>query len=199
MSAHAPSQVELSGKALLKVTISTLLLALTALLLFVLPAEFDRDPTGIGELLGIKGMAGYSVGALSKQPQTYVEDLREFELAPFESVEYKYRLEAGQSMVFAWQAQTLDGELTEVVYDLHSEEEGTDPEDSVSFDLGRAKQGQGNYVAPFPGIHGWYWENRGTQLVIVRLKSSGFYPYGKVYSAAGEVKIPFAAERTSNE
>ena len=36
MSAHAPSQVELSGKALLKVTISTLLLALTALLLFVL-------------------------------------------------------------------------------------------------------------------------------------------------------------------
>ena len=99
MSAHAPSQVELSGKALLKVTISTLLLALTALLLFVLPAEFDRDPTGIGELLGIKGMAGYSVGALSKQPQTYVEDLREFELAPFESVEYKYRLEAGQSMV----------------------------------------------------------------------------------------------------
>ena len=47
MSARS-SQVELSGKALLKVTISTLLLALTALLLFVLPAEFDRDPTGIG-------------------------------------------------------------------------------------------------------------------------------------------------------
>ena len=69
-------------------------------------------------MLGIKGMAGYSVGALSKQPQTYVEDLREFELAPFESVEYKYRLAAGQSMVFAWQAQTLDGELTEVVYDF---------------------------------------------------------------------------------
>ena len=99
----------------------------------------------------------------------------------------------------AWQAQTLDGELTEVVYDLHSEEEGTDPEDSVSFDLGRAKQGQGNFVAPFPGIHGWYWENRGKQLVIVQLKSSGFYPYGKVYSAAGEVKIPFAVERAPNE
>ncbi|GIS19897.1 MAG: hypothetical protein CM15mP120_18130 [Pseudomonadota bacterium] len=96
----------------------------------MLPAEFDRDPTGIGELLGIKRYGRLLRGALSKQSHTYVEDLREFELAPFESVEYKYRLAAGQSMVFAWQAQSLDGELTEVVYDLHSEEEGTDPEDS---------------------------------------------------------------------
>ena len=48
---------ELSTKALVRITIATLVSALLALFLFVLPAEFDTDPTGVGELLGIKGMA----------------------------------------------------------------------------------------------------------------------------------------------
>ena len=107
---------ELSTKALVRITIATLVSALLALFLFVLPAEFDTDPTGVGELLGIKGMAGYSVGALSVQPQAYVDDAREFELGPFESIEYKYLLAAGQSLVFSWQARTLDGQLSEVVF-----------------------------------------------------------------------------------
>ena len=189
---HANTQeVALSGKALAKVTSAALILALTALVLFVLPAEYDTDPTGVGEMLGIKGMAGYTVGALSKQSQGYADDVREFELEPFESVEYKYVLGAGQSMVFAWQARTEDGSLSEVVFDFHSEEEGTDPEDSVTFDIGRASQAQGNYVAPFAGIHGWYWENRGAQFVTVTLKTSGFYPSAKVYGSAGQVKVSF--------
>ena len=183
---------ELSTKALVRITIATLVSALLALFLFVLPAEFDTDPTGVGELLGIKGMAGYSVGALSVQPQAYVDDAREFELGPFESIEYKYLLAAGQSLVFSWQARTLDGQLSEVVYDFHSEETGTDPDDAVSFDIGRDTQRQGSYVAPFGGIHGWYWENRGTELVTVRLNSSGFYAAAKVYSAAGEVEVDLA-------
>jgi hypothetical protein len=199
MSVGSQSQVELSGKSLAKITSATFVVALLALLLFVLPAEFDTDPTGVGEMLGIKGMAGYSVGALSTQPQAYVDDVREFELGPFESVEYKYTLAAGQSMVFGWQAQTFSGQLSEVVFDFHSEEEGTDPEDAVTFDIGRATQRQGNFVAPFGGIHGWYWENRGTELVTVRLQSSGFYSAAKVFSAAGEVAVPFMAAPTEGE
>ena len=38
----------------------------------------------------------------------------------------------GQSLIFSWEA---DGE---VVFDFHSEEEGTDPEDAVTFDVGRS-------------------------------------------------------------
>ena len=183
------STVDLSARALVRITAATLISALLALLLFVLPAEFDTDPTGVGELLGIKGMAGYSVGALSVQPEPYVDDVREFELGPFEAIEYKYQLAAGQSMVFSWHARMLDGQPSEVVYDFHSEEVGTDPEDAVSFDVGRGAQGQGNFVAPFEGIHGWYWENRGSELVIVTLNSSGFYTAAKVFSAAGELEV----------
>ena len=191
--------VELSARALVRITVAAVVSALLALVLFVLPAEFDKDPTGVGELLGIKGMAGYSVGALSLQQKPYAQDVREFELGPFESVEYKYALAAGQSLVFAWQARTLNDEQSEVVYDLHSEEAGTDPEDAVSFDVGRNSESQGNFVAPFTGIHGWYWENRGSELVTVRLSSSGFYNVAKVYSAAGEVEVTFDAVKAEGD
>ena len=33
----------------------------------------------------------------------------------------------------------------------------------------------GTLNAPFPGIHGWYWENKTDHEVTVTLKSAGFY------------------------
>ena len=182
-----------SPQARLSITVAALVSALLALACLCC-LRTDTDPTGVGELLGIKGMAGYSVGALSLQQEPHAQDAREFELGPFESVEYKYALAAGQSLVFAWQARTLNDAPSEVVYDF-TVEAGTDPEDAVSFDVGRNSESQGNFVAPFTGIHG-YWENRGSELVTVRLSSSGFYNVAKVYSAAGEVEVTFDAAKT---
>ena len=111
--------------------IASLVASTIALIVFILPAEFDSDPTGLGEMMGIKGMSGYSVGAFSEQDLPFHSDERVFELAPFESLEYKYRLEAGQSMSFSWTASTMTSESAEVLFDFHSEEDGTDPEDAV--------------------------------------------------------------------
>ncbi len=154
--------------------------AAAALILFVLPAEYGIDPTGAGEAMGIRGMAGYSVSAVLPQAQAYVEDRVAFELGPFESVEYKYRMEAGAAMLYAWQAEH------EVVFDFHSEEDGRDPEDAVSFAVGRSASEFGAYVAPYAGIHGWFWENRGAQTVVVKLSSSGFFSTSTTFSAKGE-------------
>ena len=83
-------------------------------------------------------------------------------------------------MVFSWQA---DGE---VVFDFHSEEAGTDPDDAVSFALGRGDAQHGTYVAPFTGIHGWFWENRGQREVTVRLTTQGYFASSTTYSPSGE-------------
>ena len=83
MSAATPDRLGL-------ISLGSVVAAGLALVLFVLPAEYDMDLTGAGELMGIKGMAGYSVAALSNQPTTYHKDSVTFPLAPFESVEYKY-------------------------------------------------------------------------------------------------------------
>ncbi len=170
---------------------ASVVLALVALVTFVLPAEYGVDPLGVGEALGVKGMSGYTVSALSVESRTYHEDSVEFPLAPFESVEYKYHLDAGQSMVYSWRAED------EVVFDFHGhgEEEGAagehaeyaeEDEDAVSFSVGRDSGQHGTYVAPFSGLHGWFWENRTQQEITVRLRTTGFYHAASTFSSAGE-------------
>jgi hypothetical protein len=164
---------------------TSLIVAGLALVIFVLPAEYGVDPIGVGEALGINGMSGYSVSALSTEEDGYAEDYIEFALAPFESIEYKYGLNAGQAMVYSWSTEA------EVIFDFHSEEVGTEPEDSVSWSIGRGQAEHGTYVAPFSGIHGWFWENRGSDDVVVRLKTTGYFSESTTYSRSGEYKRTF--------
>jgi hypothetical protein len=175
------------------ISLGSVVAAGLALVLFVLPAEYDMDLTGAGELMGIKGMAGYSVAALSNQPTTYHKDSVTFPLAPFESVEYKYALAQGQSMVFSWQTvSALNDPQAELIFDMHSEEKGTDPEDSVTFDMGRAGSAHGSFVAPFDGIHGWYWENRTGEDIVVELVTTGFYSTATTYGPNGAFSKSFS-------
>ncbi|MEM7080304.1 MAG: hypothetical protein AAF513_16920 [Pseudomonadota bacterium] len=163
----------------LRVLAGAPVVAVLGLVLFVLPAEYGIDPLGTGEMLGIKNMSGYQVAALTLESREAIADEIEFILDPFESIEYKYPLEAGQAVVYVWQA---DGEL---VFDFHSEEEGKDPEDSVSFSVGRGAAEQGTFVAPFKGIHGWFWENRGSASVVVKLRATGYFAASKTYGPSG--------------
>jgi hypothetical protein len=39
------------------------------------------------------------------------------------------------------------------------------------------KEGHGTFIAPSTGIHGWFWENIGTEPVTIKLVSSGFYDW----------------------
>lgn len=172
--------VAASPRTLVATLAASVVTALLALLLFILPAEYGVDPLGAGDAFGIKGMSGYSVSALSVEEGPFKEDYVEFPLGPFESIEYKYAMGVGQAMVYSWQAEG------EVVFDFHSEEQGTDPEDAVSFSVGRAVAQHGTYVAPYSGIHGWFWENRGQQEVTVKLTSRGYFDTSTTFSRSGE-------------
>jgi hypothetical protein len=139
------------------------------LLLAVLPAEYGYDPTGVGEVLGLTGLAEVPPRVLSLRSEVLRRDEVSFELAPFESVEYKYCLDQGAAMTFAWRA------TGDVAYDMHAEPDGAPEGFAESFGAGASGGRAGSYVAPFTGIHGWYWENRQQQRVTVTLGSVGFY------------------------
>lgn len=174
-----------STKNILIASAITLLVAAVILVTTILPAEFNVDPLGTGKLLGIAGMSEeQTVGALNMQTIPYASDTFTITLAAFESVEYKYRLEAGATMIFAWQANdTLD-------FDLHAEQDGRDPaEYSPSFDQRQSKSERGSYTAPFSGIHGWYWENRSLNDVTLTLDTTGFF------SAATEFRQNYKNEK----
>lgn len=150
-------------------SVGALCVALTLLVTAILPAEYGWDPLGTGAALGLLGMAQEDARVLKVQEHPWSNDRIVFQLAPFESVEYKYRLAAGASLLFDWSA---DGE---VLYELHAEPDGAAPGYAESFDKSRGSGARGSYVAPFEGIHGWYWQNREPQEVTVVLETSGFY------------------------
>ncbi len=155
-------------KRVLLASLGAFLAATAACVAFVLPAEMGVDPTGIGRALGLTGLAEPPNRAVRRTSAPLVVDGRRFELAPFESVEFKYRLAAGDALVYAWTA------TGEVVFDLHAEPADASPGVAESFAQGRAAKDSGTYVAAFAGIHGWFWENRGYETVAVALQVAGF-------------------------
>lgn len=150
-------------------SIGAALVATVLLFATVLPAEFGFDPLGTGRMLGLVGLSRDVTSTLAAQNDRFRRDEIRFVLSPFESVEYKYRIAQGGSMLYSWRA------TGEVLYDMHSEPDGAEPGYAESFDRGRSERGDGTYVAPFPGIHGWFWENRGGEDVTIVLTTAGFY------------------------
>ena len=170
---------------ILKATLAALLVAGVVLVTVVLPAEFGIDPLGTGEALGLTGLARTGPSAVEAEERPVMSDRIRFELAPFESVEYKYRLEAGSGLVFSWTA------TGEVLYDFHAEPDGAEPGYAESFEQGRAEGGHGTYSPPFPGIHGWFWENRGMTTVFVELETSGFYDQATEFRDGDQTRRDF--------
>jgi hypothetical protein len=106
---------------------------------------------------------------LAVQPDRYMADEVSFTLEPAKFVEYKYRMDKGAPMLYRWQAS---GDLE---FDFHTEPQNTESSAVVSFEKGTAPGKLGSYVAPFDGLHGWYWKNNGKTAVTITLRSTGFY------------------------
>jgi hypothetical protein len=159
-------------------TAVTLAAAGAALLLvtIVLPAEYGIDPLGTGEALGLVVLSGpaaeipvRSDGLIAQDAEYHVDRIT-FDLEPGEFVEYKYRLEAGRAMVYAWTA------TAPVRTEMHSEADGAPEGTAEFFEVEESTRGRsGSYVAPFPGIHGWYWLNEGDAPASVTLHAAGFF------------------------
>jgi hypothetical protein len=164
-----------------------LLAAGFALVAFVLPAEYGVDPLGTGKRLGLLplGIIGQQVQALNNaatsrdaghhvvvvgDERPFHQETVELKIAPHEFVEYKYRLDKGQALLYSWTA------TSEVSYELHAEPDGAPRGYAESYEKQpHAREASGTLTAPFAGIHGWYWENTGDQPATVTLKSAGFY------------------------
>lgn len=156
-------------------TLAALGVAGVVLVSAILPAEYDIDPLGIGEVLGLRVLSNPGDGTIAVRPDgitahgsSYRTDHRTFEIAPGSFVEYKYRLEEGRSMVYSWSASYW------VRSEMHSEADGSEIVPTFEVEE-RTLARHGSYVAPFPGIHGWYWLNENDDTVTVTLDASGFF------------------------
>lgn len=158
-----------SAKKILVATGGALAVAGLLLVTVILPAEYGIDWLGTGRLLGVSALADVRPGVVAFQEAEHRTDARQFVLGPFESVEYKYRINKGGSMLFDWKA------TGPVVAELHSEPDGAPKGYAETFDKQESAASNGTYTAPFSGIHGWFWENLTTKEVTISLTTAGFY------------------------
>lgn len=158
-----------SPKAITVATVGALLTAVGVLVAIILPAEYGYDPLGTGERLGLNALSLTGTAALREQQAPWQSDSVTFELAPFEGVEYKYSLKEEDALLFSWHAGA------ELLFDMHAEPEGAAEGYAETFAKARAEKQSGTYFAPFTGIHGWFWQNRTQENVVLTLQTSGFY------------------------
>jgi hypothetical protein len=169
-----------SRAKLLRATLVALALAAVLLVTVVLPAEYDIDPLGTGRLLGLVVLGGEAPlpadeipisEGLTADSSSYRTDTQTFFIPPSSFVEYKYRLEAGRAMVYTWAA--TDRVRSEMHSEPHSAPGTAEFFEVVDSTLAR----HGSYVAPFSGIHGWYWLNSGADTVRLTIHTAGHYTW----------------------
>ena len=161
-----------TGTSVALATLTALAAAIVLLFVAVLPAEYGIDPLGTGHVLGLVRPQPARVeeppAATGRDTDIHV-DVAEIEIAPYDYVEYKYRLAQAATMLYAWEA-TLP-----VIADFHGAPDGASTGGEVSIERQTKRRASGMLTAAFSGMHGWYWENPGNTPIRVKLTTAGFY------------------------
>jgi hypothetical protein len=203
--AHSPMSPDLqdpstplapSARTLALASLVAVLAAVALLLIAVLPAEYGIDPLGTGKALGLLALSqagdrepvppplGTALvpvqeGNIALYPGEYKVDSRVFVLGPYEYVEFKYHLGKDAVMLFSWSA---DGD---VLQDFHGDPDGAQASATQSYDKQPRRKSAGTFMAPFSGIHGWYFENPGADTVTVKVTTAGFYTTAHQFTMRG--------------
>ena len=107
------------------------------------------------------------IGPAAAQSALAATRPQEFEvsLKPGEGAEVKMDMRKGAKATYSWKV-----EGGAVNHDTHGEGAGGE----VSYKKGRGVAGdEGSIVAAFDGKHGWFWRNRGSALVTVKVTATG--------------------------
>lgn len=199
-----PTRAELpSSKQLIR---STLIAAGTAgvlLITAVLPAEYGIDPTGIGNVLGLKRMGEIKVSlakeaaqptvvpavlptasvavlpqtapVVTKPPNTTfsAEKKDETVITLKPGETAEIKLDMSQGAKVTYQWVVRGGGVN---FDTHGDP--INPPKGFYHGYGKGKQSmgeQGVIVAAFDGKHGWFWRNRSSENSTITLTTKGGY------------------------
>ncbi|MBM3820177.1 MAG: hypothetical protein FJW14_14330 [Acidimicrobiia bacterium] len=118
-----------------------------------------------------KPQAARRGGPLTPRTAGYKVDAIDLTLIPGQTVEYKFRLDRGATMVYSW--KVVEG--ANVKYDFHTVPDGKPISASERMEAAEKNQAHGVYVAPYAGLHGWWWENSSNDIATIRINASGFF------------------------
>ena len=194
---HEPPDDLPSVRLLSWLSLCALLLAAFIAVAVVLPAETDRDPTGLGRVFGLAEMGRIKVALANEAaadakaadvkaadarpnvgerrpttvPGSRWRDSMSITLQPSEGIEVKMSMRTAEKARYAW---TTDG--GEVYFNMHGEPPNA-PKDYAAHRYGKGTSAAeaGELVAAFDGVHGWFWRNRTDLPITITLQTAGEY------------------------
>lgn len=199
---HAPDATPPSSRSLMRSTLIALGVAGLILVTIVMPAEYGVDPTGVGNVLGLKRMGEIKM-ALAREaavedsiaaatptaaadapavtaPAPGAVGAAEIDSTRTDSVSIALAPGQGREIKLAMRqgARVNFSWSTDrgvVNYDTHADSEDP-PRSYHGYEKGTGLASQeGVLEAAFDGMHGWFWRNRGAEPLTVTLRTTGVY------------------------
>jgi hypothetical protein len=72
-----------------------------------------------------------------------------------------------------------------VQVDFHGEPEGKPRGYAEFYNQSERERAHGTFVAPAPGIHGWYWKNLSSNPITITLNAVGYFERGTEFRESG--------------
>ena len=167
------TQHVVSSKTLIKSTLAATVVALIVFVVFILPAEYNIDPTHIGHKLGLTALAhtdAVTPKAVTSASPEKSQQVIEVTVPAGKGIEYKFHMQQHEKLTYEW---LTDGEP--LYFDLHGEPEGDTTGYFESYGIATLAEMKGSFTSPFTGSHGWYWKNNSDAPVAIQLIVTGQY------------------------
>lgn len=165
-------QHTISSKTLLKASLASFVVAAIAIVTLILPAEYNLDPTGIGQSLGLTILAQPAPAEeqVSVKHSGTQQEIIEVIVPAGRGVEYKFMMAQFTKLTYEW---FTDG--APLYFDLHGEPEDDTTGYFESYAIATLEGMKGSFTTPFTGSHGWYWKNQTDMPAKIQLIVSGEY------------------------
>lgn len=132
-------------------------------------AAIAQSPAAASAPAAPSGPAADSASALAQGPAPR-RDSMTVTLRPGASIELKLDMRKDQRAAYRWQADSAA-----VNYNTHGEPPNLPKGFYHGYGKGTSRGEQGELVAAFDGMHGWFWRNRSAADVRITLVTSGEY------------------------
>lgn len=202
-NSNIPDDRELpSTKKLVKSTIIAAITALVILVTIVMPAEYGKDPTGIGSVLGLTRMGEIKMSLAAEaeaeeQAAAMAAAQPVTETTVTERVPDPVAVESSSSDIRTDEMSVTlaPDEGTEIKvdlakgkivnyswssnggkanFDVHGDSKALKI-DYHGYEKGSQVSKEGKIEAAFDGSHGWFWRNRTKETIVITLKIKGEY------------------------
>ena len=106
----------------------------------------------------------------------YQADRVEIPVPANSDLEYMLDMKQGHSVSYQWRSTDISNpELLLAEFHGHTVRDSEEPGNVMFFKQGRGDTSDGYLVAPFDGVHGWYFSNETDSDISITLSLSGFY------------------------